>query len=233
MILVERVKARRRRQNHRAMKTALSIVGACLCIATTGRGQAQPDVDACKADQQNLASIAGRASSLPPLAQFKNLIQFLNALQDDPTDCVSSAATDRIRKAERRLVALEVGGQTIEPDWIFHCNEIDKPSAWCTGGELDTSALLPEEGLGSRLARAPPTRARSAKLHMQEGYPCKVIGIYASSTTAVQAGKPPVTVAYHGMIIETGRLPAKNPVLIVALRCEDKLRYRKAIWHLY
>jgi len=70
------------------------------------------------------SSIAEQASSQPPLVQFKNLIQFLNVIQDDPTDCVSSAATDRIRKAERRQVALEVGGQTIAPDWIFQAAEI-------------------------------------------------------------------------------------------------------------
>jgi hypothetical protein len=202
-------------------------------MALPALAQSQSDADRCKARKQELASVIEHTNSKPPVAQFKELIQFLDAIEDDPTDCVSSAATDQIRKAERHLIALEVGRQTLEPDWVFHCNEVDKRSAWCTGQELDVSAQLPEEGFGTRVALASPAHPRSAKLGIQDGYSCKVIGIYGSSSTALQAGKPVVPLAHHQMAIEIGKLPAKNPVLIVTLRCEDKLRYRKAVWHLY
>jgi hypothetical protein len=174
-----------------------------------------------------------RVKSKPPIERFRGLLQFLNGIKEDPTDCVSTAAIDQIRNAERHFLALEIRGKRLEPDWVFHCNEVDKHSAWCSGNELDTSAQLPEENFGAHASRTPPARSLSATLVVPEGYACHLIGIYGTSSTALQAGKPATPLAHTEMTIKTAQLPTKSPVLIVTLRCEDKLRYRKAVWHLY
>ena len=214
------------------MKKAIIVV-VVLLGASAAFGQSHSAADACKAESQKLASVMERANSKPPLAQFRDLIGFLDTITDDPTDCVSSTAIDRISKAERRLLVLTIGRQALEPDWVFHCNEFDPRSAWCRGAELDTSSHLPEEGFAARMARPAPPHVSTARLEMPAGYGCTIIGSYGSSTTALQKGKPAVAVPHNGLIIETDKIPVKNAVLIVGLRCDDKLRFRKVVWHLY
>lgn len=218
------------------MRHALNIVGFVVGLVCWGNiGQAQEIDPACTANKDRLAAITKNATAQPNLAEFNTLLSFLDTVKDDPTDCVTTNAVHQVAEIERKVITLRIDGKNLQPDWILHCNEVDMRSAVCTGPELDTSSLLPEDRLTSRRAsgvsgdRMPPT----AQLRMQPNYGFEVLGVYGGSGGALQNGKVPARLFYKGLTINLSKLQnLRDPTLILIVRRNDGLGYRKIVWHI-
>ena len=212
----------------RAGVTALLWVAGARC-APARRADAVP-APTCAVLRERLAMAGERARAEPPLEGFRRLSRFLETVDDDAGDCVTSDARRRLAALETKLVALRTPGGTLFPDKVLHCNELAPPSLHCSGPELDDTPLVDEEQLVSRRARGVPA---SAAVTIAPGYDASVVGVYAGERGALQDGANPVALPIEDGAIElTAVRQMKGPVLILCLHRRDGLAYRKFVWFL-
>ena len=187
-----------------------------------------PPAATCAALRERLALAGEKARAEPPVDGFRRLSRLLDAVSDDPEDCVSSELRRRIGALETKLVALQVGDETLFPDKVLHCNELVPPALACRGPELEETPLVDEARLLSTPPRAVPPLAA---VTIAPGYDVRIVGLYAGERGALQDGAPPVALPIEQGAARLATLDRmKRPVLILGVHRSDSLVYRKFVW---
>jgi hypothetical protein len=184
----------------------------------------------CDALQSRWKGVVAAAEPMVPVARLDSYLRFLDTVPDDPEDCVRGLAIREIGAIESRIVQLRVGAREIAPARVMHCSAIDPITQRCTGPEADDTALVPETH-GRSKAKSPPPKV--ATVQIPEAYQGKIETVAVAATAALQDGNRPLMVKRRGarLDLKVARRLA-SPVLIVVVRRNDSLGFRKFVWYL-
>jgi hypothetical protein len=208
-------------------KTRAVICAIALC-GNSLRAQSGPS-SGCADNKKRLAEVVAAAKTMPATEQLAAYLTFLTSVPDDPEDCVSSDVRAAISRVERNLISWKIGDRTYSPAKVLHCNEIDKPSQVCRGAELDDTPLSDETAPLSPVTTLP--KLGMATLDVSKALGAKVVGVFAQDRSRLQDGKPPVRLVLRGGSLSLKDLQKwQHPVLILLLRSNDTLRFRKCVW---
>jgi hypothetical protein len=159
------------------------------------------------------------------------LLRFIESVPDDPENCVTRSAEEKLVAVEQPMFQLRFNRALILPDWLYQCYEIDRKTQQCRGGSpyADDIPHMPNEKLIS--PHALPRPHQNVTIAIQPGIACAVQTISIFESQDPRHRTQPRIIATSGAPFNLDSLrQMRYPVLIATFRCMDNLRFRKAAW---
>ena len=202
----------------------------CRCVA---QGEVALSKDPlCVSAEARLKALDVRLAHEEALARRTDLLQFLNAIGEDPLDCVTRAAQSKLVDVERNLVQLTVQTTSIAPDWLYQCSRIDPGSQKCVGGSPYEDEIPRDTNEVIRTGHGVPMREQTARVSIAPGMACRIeaVSVSESEWFSIKGHPPRILARGAGTFPLEPIRHMRTPILIASIRCDDSLRFRKAAW---